>query len=302
MPSEPPSWVQLRAFNAVFKDGSISKAAQRLGLTQPAVTAQIRALERAHDVLLFERTGSGMKPTMLALRLYAETDGLDTIADVAAELLGASRALEIGELSIAVGAPNPAMALIAEYHRRFPGVRITTSFGNWGEVTAAIRERRCDVAIATEAPKDDEIVFTSFASQRVVAVVAPGHPLARRPQPISLSEIVSHTVIFRPSLSLTQQKLEAALSRTGLAVSPRVTLGTREALIEAVTQGLGVGFMFEQATNRREGLVRLAVTELAEVHREDVFCLTPCRRRRAVAALFELAEETGADIVERKNR
>lgn len=296
MSHEPPSWVQLRAFNAVFKDGSISRAAQRLGLTQPAVTAQIRALERAHDVLLFERTGSGMRPTTLARRLYAETDGLDTIADVAADILGASRALEIGELSIAVGAPNPAMALIAEYHRRFPGVRITTSFGNWGEVTAAIRERRCDVAIATEAPKDDEIGYTSFASQRVVAIVAPDHPLALRPQPISLSEIAAHAVIFRPSPSLTQQKLEAALARAGLAVAPLVTLGTREALIEAVTQGIGVGFMFELATNRREGLVRLTVAELADVHREDVFCLTPYRRRRTVAALFDVAEEMGSEL------
>lgn len=296
MSNEPPSWVQLRAFNAVFKDGSISRAAQRLGLTQPAVTAQIRALERAHDVLLFERTGSGMRPTTLARRLYAETDGLDTIADVAADILGASRVLEIGEVSIAVGAPNPAMALIAEYHRRFPGVRITTSFGNWGEVTAALRERRCDVAIATEAPKDEDVAAVSFASQRVVAIVAPGHPLARRPQPIAISEIAAHSVIFRPSPSLTQQKLEAALARAGLAVAPVVTLGTREALIEAVTQGIGVGFMFEQATNRREGLVRLAVAELAEVHREDVFCLTPYRRRRTVAALFDVAEEMGSEF------
>lgn len=296
MSSEPPSWAQLRAFNAVFKDGSISRAAHRLGLTQPAVTAQVRALERAHDVLLFERTGSGMRPTALARRLYAETDGLDTIADVAADILGASRALEIGDLSIAVGAPNPAMALIAEYHRRFPGVRITTSFGNWGEVTAALRERRCDVAIATEAPKDDDVVAVSFASQRVVAVVAPDHPLTRRPRPLSLAEIVGHAVIFRPPPSLTQQKLEAALSRAGLAVSPVVTLGTREALIEAVTQGIGVGFMFEQATNRREGLVRLPVAELADVHHEDVFCLTPYRRRRTVAALFDVAEEMGSNL------
>ena len=296
MSSELPSWAQLRAFNAVFKDGSISRAAHRLGLTQPAVTAQIRALERAHDVLLFERTGSGMRPTALARSLYAETDGLDTIADVAASLLGASRALKSGELSIAVGAPNPAMALIAEYHRRFPGVRITTSFGNWGEVTAAIRERRCDVAIATEAPKDDDVVAVSFASQRVVAIVASDHPLARRPQPLPLAEVVAHPVIFRPPPSLTQRKLEAALSRAKLLADPVVTLGTREALIEAVTQGIGVGFMFDLATNRQEGLVRLQVAELADVHHEDVFCLLPYRRRRSVAALFEVAEEIRSDL------
>ena len=101
-------------------------------------------------------------------------------------------------------------------------------------------------------------------------------------------------MIFRPSPSLTQQKLEAALSRAGLIVAPLVTLGTREALIEAVTQGIGIGFMFEQATNRREGLVRLAVLELSDIHREDVFCLAPYRRRRTVAALFDVAEEMGS--------
>jgi len=289
--SQLPNWAQLRAFNAVFKDGSISRAAARLKLTQPAITAQIRALEREHDVLLFERTGSGMRPTALARRLYAETDGLDTITMTAGEILGASRALEVGELSIAVGAPNPAMELIAEYHRRHPGVRITTSFGNWGEVTAAIYERRCEVAIATEAPRQDDILSVSFAAQRIVAVVAPGHPLAKRTPPISLADIAAHAVIFRPPPSLTQQKIERALRLHGLNIAPIVTLGTREALIEAVTQGIGVGFIFELATNRRDGLVRLPVAELAETHREDVFCLAPYRRRRAVAALFDIAEE-----------
>lgn len=296
MASQTPSFAQLRAFNAIYKEGSISRAAQRMGLTQPALTAQIRALERAHDVLLFERTGTGMRPTAIARRLYAQTDGLEAISDVAADVLGASRALEIGELSIAVGAPNPAMGLIADYHRRYPGVRISTSFGNWGEVTAAIRERRCDVAIATQAPQDAEIVSTSFAAQRVVALVSSSHPLARHAGALSLRALLDHAVIFRPPPSLTQQKLEAALRRSGLVISPLLTLGTREALIEAVAQGIGVGFIFEQATNRHGGLVQLPVLELPELHTEDVFCLAGYRQRRTVAALFDLAQERGIGV------
>lgn len=291
MAERSPSWVQLRAFNAVFREGSISRAAARLGLTQPAITAQLRLLESQHDVLLFERTGSGMRPTPLARRLYAETDGLNTIEEVATEILTASRTLEIGEISIMVGAPNPAMSLIAAYHRRHPGIRIVTSFGNWGEVTAAIRERRCDVAIATEAPSDSEIASASFASQRIVAIVAPGHPLAQLDQPVGLADIVGHAVFFRPPPSLTQQKLERALTRHDLTVAPLMTLGSREALIEAVAQGLGIGFIFEQATNRRDGIVRVPVVELDERYQEDIFCLTQHRRRRTISALFDLADE-----------
>lgn len=285
-----PSWVQLTAFNAVFREGSISRAAQRLGLTQPAVTAQIRALEREFGVLLFERTGAGMRPTALAHALYAETDGLNLIREVATGILAASRALETGELTIMAGAPNPAMSLIAEYHRRYPGVRIRTGFGNWEEVTAALYDRRCDVAIATEAPRHPDVVSAHFTAQRVVALAVPDHPLARLGRPISIREIVPYPVIFRSRSSLTQRKLDECLERAGLRISPLLTLGTREALIEAVAQGLGLGFIFEQATNRRDGIARLPVEELQEPHFEDVFCLAQYRRRRTVNALFELAE------------
>lgn len=81
------------------------------------------------------------------------------------------------------------------------------------------------------------------------------------------------------------------MTRHNLTVDPLMTLGSREALIEAVAQGLGVGFMLEQATYRRDGIVRVPVVELDVRYQEDIFCLMQHHRRRTISALFDLADE-----------
>ncbi|WP_407807767.1 LysR family transcriptional regulator, partial [Staphylococcus aureus] len=78
----------------VAKEGSFSSAARRLGLSQPAITAQVKALEQSYGVLLFERRGDGARMTPLAKSLFQETQELHVIEAVAADILGASSALK----------------------------------------------------------------------------------------------------------------------------------------------------------------------------------------------------------------
>ncbi len=285
------SYAQLRAFNAVAQEGSFSAAARRLGLSQPAITAQIKAIEQAHGVMLFERTGDGARMTPLAKSLFQETRELHVIEDVASDILSASSALKTGELHIMCGAPNPAMALISEFRRRYPGVRVIANFGNWHRVTTALYEQQCDAIILTGVPDDDSLTRAAYTEQRAVALLPSKHPLAKRGKPISLRELTDQPLIFRNDHSLTQTAFNKALKKSAISLEPSLSLGEREAVYEAVLQGLGIGFMFELAVSRADPAVtRLPIVELDEVYVEHVACLTRNMRRREVRALMALVE------------
>lgn len=295
------TYAQLRSFNAVAREGSFTSAARRLGLSQPAVTAQIRALESGFGVFLFERTGVGTRMTPLGLRLYAETQALGHIEDRAHDILTASQALEFGELHVMCGAPNPAMGLIAEYRRLYPGVRVVATFGNWHEVSTALFEHRCDAAILTAAPADASVSVAPYVGQRVMALIPNDHQLASGRSALSIADLKGERVIFRTERSLTQKAIDACLKQNGVEIDPVLRLGAREAVYEAVTQGLGIGFMFELAVTRNDGLVRLPIAEMPEIFMEDVVCLTKNLRRREVSALMDLVMATPEAVTQRSN-
>ncbi len=285
------SYAQLRAFNAVAKEGSFSAAARRLGLSQPAVTAQIKAIEQSYGVLLFERTGDGARMTLLAKNLFQETRELSVIEEVATDILSASSALKTGELNVMCGAPNPAMALISEYRRRYPGVRINASFGNWHQVTTALYEQRCDAIILTGVPEDEALIRIPYMEQRAVALIPSSHSLARRNKPVSMHELTDQPLIFRTEHSLTQNALQKAMKASELEIEPALRLGEREAVYEAVLQGVGIGFMFELAVTRDDkDVTRVPVVELNELYVEHVACLSRNIRRREVRALMAIVE------------
>lgn len=287
-----PTPSQLRAFNEVASLGSFSRAARALEVSQPAVTAQVRALEDSFDVRLFDRTGAGAELTPIGRRLFHRTSELRDTEREAAEILLSARNLEVGEMSIFAGSPMPSMRLIARFRDLYPGIRIRIQFGNWQQVMNAIRDRNADLGIVTEAPQGGEFERQPFVEQTIIALIPIGHPLARRDS-ISLTELRDEPLLFRTTQSLTQRKLNDALQAEDLHIEPLLVLETREAVYEACAQGLGIGFMYDAASTRLDRVVRVRIKELSGVHYpEDVFCLKSQRNLRAISALFSLAKTT----------
>ena len=146
-----PSSAQIRVFNEIASQGSFSAAARALGISQPAVTAHIRAIEKSFDVKLFERTGSGAQLTQIGRRLFQLTATMRDTEREAAEILSRAHTLEIGELSIASGAPGPAMHLVSQFRQVYPGIQLQLFFGNWQQVVNAVRDRKVDLGLLTDA-------------------------------------------------------------------------------------------------------------------------------------------------------
>lgn len=285
-----PSPSQLRIFNAVARIGSFSAAAAELGISQPAVSAQIRALEQAHAAQLCERSRKGVTLTELGRELFRATQRLDDLLDESAQILGQSAALARGKLTVAAGAPNPAMALIARFREAHPAVDLTVRFGDWNEVVRDVADRHADVGILTEAPGGEPFMRVPCAPLRLVALVPLRHRLATRSS-ASLSELAREPLILRTGTSITQRSLEEIAERSGITLAPALTLGSREAVVEAVAAGVGIGFAFDGASSRRDGLARVPVAEAGEPFEEYVFFSQSVAYRADIVEICRLAKE-----------
>lgn len=284
---------QLRAFHAVARAGGFSKAAERLRLTQPALTIQVRALEEAYGVSLFDRVGSRVTLTPLGRALFELTRKLDDIEDQARELLTTWRKLETGSLRVAAGGPYVVMAMIAEFTRRHPGVVLDVSFGNTDQVWRALLDRQVDLAVLTGAPADERVLALPVARQRVAVMLPPGHPLAARAR-VAPRDLEGQAVILREDDSYTRRLVDEMLARAGVRVRPVLRLGSREAVHEAVAEGLGIGFVLERETGADSRVKCIVLTNTKASGEDTLVCLKSQAKRRVVEAFFEVARSLRA--------
>lgn len=282
---------QLRAFDAVAREGGFSKAAETLGLTQPALTVQVAALERDYGVRLFDRIGRRIVLTETGRALYDATRRLFELEESAHEILTESRALTGGRIRVAADGPHIVMGLFARFMERYPRVQVSVTLGSTRFVRDELIERRVDVGILPGVGGDPAFVGVPIWRHSPVAIVAPAHPWARR-KSISIAELHGQPMVMRKEGSNTQRELDAALARAGARPRIVLELGTREAVLGAVAAGLGAGVVWRVET---EGDTRVASLDLRDsgmVSIDYIACLASERARRVVRAMMELARVT----------
>lgn len=284
------NFLQLRAFHAVASAGSFTRAAERLHVTQPTLSGQVKDLEQSFGVKLFERRGRGVTTTELGSRLLAITGQIFGLEAEAEQLLAGARALARGRLRIGADAPFLVLPLMATLQRRFPGFDLAVSFGNSQEVLRSLIEGRNDVAILPDVGKEPRLHTLPFLRDRLVAFVDRGHAWTRR-RSIQLRDLAGERLLLREVGSTTRAIFERALKRA--RVRPRATLeiGSREAVREAVAAGLGVGVVAASEFGHDDRLHKLEVQGGVLQTTEYAVCLKAKREDRAVAAFFEVLED-----------
>ena len=173
---------QLRALAAVRSAGSITKAANRLHLTQPAVTLQLRNLEELAAMPLIQRTSEGVLLTEAGRAVLALNERLE------AAILDCGQSLDLiagragGRVSIAAVSTAKYFVpfAIAAFSRRFPKVDVTLSIGNREDVRAALRGYELDIAVMGHPPADIEVEMRPLGKHPHIMIAAADHPLAKR--------------------------------------------------------------------------------------------------------------------------
>lgn len=264
---------RLRALNAVMETGSFSAAARRMGVSQATVSQQIRDLERALGTDMFKRAANDMVPTRLCQQIYPLSREIEDGGSQIAELLSQHHSMDSGELRIGLGNPLPGMALIRKFRDRFPGVEVKIEMGSWGRIVEAVGEGRVDVGVLPEPPEQARFQRRKIQSQSVVAIVPPTHRLAPCTM-ISCAELVSERLIFRTSGSSTQRVVDDAFRSADLIPRPSIVMDTRDGVLDAVTQELGVGFMWSKGASRPADLVQIPCREMHRERDDYLFSLS----------------------------
>jgi molybdate transport repressor ModE-like protein len=251
---------QLRIFEAVARHGSLSRAATELGLSQPAVSMQIKQMEDQIGLLVIERFGKKFALTDAGQELYfhATTIGKQTLDMVAA--MDQFRDLERGVLRIAVvSTANYFLPpLIANFSREHPGVRVSLNVANREAVLAAVTSHEAELAITGQPPERIDVVAQYFMDNPLVVIAAPQHPLAAL-GPIDPGLLEEETLVIREAGSGTRAATERFFLDAGLNYQPGCELNTNEAIKQAVQAGLGIGVVPAQTIELELMTQRLVV-------------------------------------------
>ena len=284
------NYAQIRAFQAVATEGSFTKAARLLGVSQPAVTIQVKALEEGFGVTLLDRRGHQVTVTDLGRQLLEITRRVFGLEQEAEELLSAARELRGGYLKVGADGPYFVMGFLAAFIALYPGVRVAVTMGNSQAVLQDLFEFRTDVAVLARIDDDQRLHAIPHTRQPVVVFVPSGHEWANR-RSIKLAELEGRAMVLREGGSSTRQVFETALAEAG--VKPRVVLeiGSREALHEAVAAGLGIGVISKAELGRDPRLRAIRISDARLESREYVVCLNERRKLRTVQAFLKIVGE-----------
>ena len=283
---------ELRAFHAVAVEGSFTRAAARLGVTQPTLSAQVKSLEQRSGAALFDRLGRRIALTDLGRRLLDVTQRLSDAEAAAAELIEDVRALRTGRLRVAADSPYHVAPLLAAFHRRYPGVQASLAIGNADAVRTDLLDYAADIAALAEAPDDPRLHAVPCGRHRIVAMVPRDHPWVRRRQ-VRLADFADGPMVLREAGSVTRRLFEAALAKAGIRPTIVMEIESREAVREAVAAGIGVAVVSEAelGADRRLAMVRVVGAGLET--REFVVCLAERRRVAVVRAFLDLVPKAG---------
>lgn len=243
---------QLRVFYAVARERSFTEAAKRLCITQPAATIQVRELERATGVRLFDRVDKKVILTDAGEALYAYARRIFTLIEEADHVLENARDLRWGRLR--VGASRTLGAyhlppLLNAFKARYPGVVLGLEIGNSEQVLDAVREFACEVGVVGAAVHHEKLVAVRFVQEALVLIVPAGHAWAARPE-VSLTNLAGQPLIIREPGSATRHAIEEALREAGLTMEGSMELGSNEAIKRAVEEGLGIALISPTAVQR----------------------------------------------------
>jgi len=232
---------QLQVFESVARHLSLSRAAEELHLSQPGVSMQLKKLAEAVSHPLLEQAGKRLKLTHQGQELVS----------MAREILGAVKRYELSLVarqgltggSLRIVAITTASyfvpRLLGEFSRRHPGVKVSLRVTNREQVLTSLAAGLEDLYILGQPPEGLAVTAIPFLENPLVVLAAPDHPLAHKKN-IPLARLAEEPWLLREPGSGTRKAVERLFADHGLALSPRMELGSNEAIKQAVLAGLGI--------------------------------------------------------------
>ncbi len=235
---------QLQTFIEVAREKSVSKAAERLFVTQPAVSMQIRQLEEAFGLSLIEPVGRNIQLT------HAGHEFLNHAIAAVSRLkdLEASMAEHVGmkkgriELAVVSTAKYFVPMLLVRFAQLLPGIEVKLRIDNRENILGMLSRSEIDLVIMGRAPNTLDCEATPFATNPLGIVCAPDHPLARRKR-LAIDAVKDYEFVVREQGSGTRAAMERLFAQHDLPLKVAMEMPSNETIKQAVMAGMGLSFL-----------------------------------------------------------
>lgn len=285
---------QIRAFHYVAKLGGFSAAAAALGLTQPAISDQIRKLEHDNDVLLFSRQRRKVELTAAGEELYAKTRAYFDIEGEIRSLLSERASRIEGELRIMVDSAGHIGQAVQRFRARHPHVRIVIGAGNSQEVIAGLRAFSADIGVIGTREAYPDMVMQDLSESEIVAFARDGlFPPSKTS--VSVAELRALPLVLRERGSKTRQQLDEFGRETGQVFEPAVVAEGREAVREIVASSDGIGIVSRAELGEDRRIRPLTIEGVRLVMRETAVHLRQRKDVRAIREFMRLCQASADD-------
>lgn len=243
---------QLRLLTAVIEHGGFSRAAEALGLSQPAVSHSLKALSAAIGTPAVEVIGRRVRLTQAGELLYEHAKRILAEFEAAGSALDELHGLQRGRLRVAGDTTVGIYVLpdlLGAFRHAHPSIAVHLGVDNRQGLYERLVAGEVDFVVSGRRWEDSSIplVVRPFLANELIAIASPRHPLASREQ-VTLADLAAEPFIVREPGSGTRETAEEALRAAGLTIRPVMELASNGAIKRAVARDLGVSILSRYAT------------------------------------------------------
>ena len=242
----PATLHQLKVFETVARNGSFTRAAEELFITQPTVSSQVKQLTKAIGLPLFEQIGKSLYLTDAGQELLSACqdifERLDNFEIKIADLKGTKQ----GQLNLAVitTAKYFVPRLLGSFCQQYPGIDVALTVTNHQEIRQRMLENKDDLYIVSNPDEDIDLKSQPFLNNPLVVVARKDHPLASQKN-IALKELNDQSFVMREQGSGTREAILKLFDEHNISVKVKLELGSNEAIKQAIYGGLGISVLSE---------------------------------------------------------
>ncbi|MCF6321200.1 MAG: LysR substrate-binding domain-containing protein [Rhizobiaceae bacterium] len=287
---------QLRAFHHVAIQGGFSKAARALGLTQPAISDQVRKLEVEYDVRLFNRDKKQTSLTRAGDRLLEITYRLFEVEQLARELLSQTKTRQTGTLKIIADSAIHMLHILGAFRIHYPLIEVSLQVGNSQDVLEQLSAYHCDIGVLGELPRTKEFDAINLGATSLVAFTSKAQAKKLAPDgSMTMQQLASSQLVLREPGSKTRAKLERHARSMGIAISTQIVVEGREAVREIVAAGGGVAIVSRAEFTPDPRLVKIEISDADIQMEEALVCLHERRDSKLIRLFMNKAQQIMAD-------
>ncbi len=278
-------YVQLRAFHNVAVHGGFSRAAEKLHLTQPAISDQVRKLESDYDVRLFDRTKKQVTLTEHGEKLLEFTHRMFEIEEKASEFLNAERTLKTGRLNIIADSTHHILHILGPFRKKYPEVFVSIHGGNTAQVLESLYSYRADIGVMGDVSESREFEILPLSSTSIIAF-APKGSIHAKSNAVTLQQLANMPLVLREKGSKTRAKLLDHAASRNIELSAHIEAEGREAVRDIVRHGGGVGIVSEAEFGNDPSFVKIRIKGANLTMDESVVFLKERKDSRLIRAFL----------------